>query len=477
MTGLPVRCAQIFNVRDFGAQGDGVRMDTRAIQSAIDVCHRAGGGVVLLPRGIYLTGPLCLRSNINLHLVREATLLGSARVEDYSEWPAESFQAGKAPYNARYLLGAENAENLSITGEGVIDGQGAVHYDRSVEERVWWPVIDKKTRPGRMILLILCKNVTIEGITCVDSPAWTFWVSGCEKVKFHGVTIRTDWRQINTDGIDIDCCRDVTIRHCHISTGDDALVLRSVDRLFPDKKICEQVTVEHCTLESNCNAVRLSYLRDGVMRNITMENITILRSRRGITCQIPAPHEVPERRDPAPGSEGPTVENVRFSNVRIEAKRPIWFWVSEMAVAKSIGNIRFENLDVVGPCASHMEGNAATPICNVIFDNVRMRLTGEGSSHEKEGRALALILRHCENVVLRNFRVEGSNPSVPEEAPLFLLESVPGCRISGLTNLTGRDVTPMWAGEDRFLTSLPRARNGGSETGVAMAGGEVRSQT
>lgn len=431
----------IYNVRDFGALGDGSTMDTAALQRAIDICHADGGGRVLFPPGRYLTASLQLHSNLNLHLEREAVILGSPCPDDYPEWQGTAFRAENSPYNARYLIGAEGAENISITGKGTINGQGFAHYDSSEPERTWWPILDKKNRPGRMLLFALCKNITIEGITCIDSPAWTFWMLACEQVRFHDVKIETDFRLLNTDGIDIDNCRDVTIAHCTIRTGDDSIVLRAIDRVLKEKHVCEQIRIENCTLSSNCNAIRLAYIRDGEIRNVTMENLTIIDSRRGIICQVPTLNETPEknsniRRPPHPG---PIVENIRFSNIRIEATRPIWFRISEDALARHVSNVRFENIEMIGSTPSLIQGNKNAKMRNFVFENIRLKVT-DGRQlltyPEETSEALALICTQCENISIRNFRIEGEHPEIPAETPLLHFDTVEGVSLVSIENQT-----------------------------------------
>lgn len=431
----------IYNVRDFGALGDGVTMDTAALQQTVDTCHENGGGRVLLPPGRYLTASLQLHSNLDLHLEKGAVLLGSTCPNDYPEWQGKAFNSENSPYNARYLIGAEGGENISITGQGTIDGQGFAHYDSSEPERSWWPIIDKKTRPGRMLLFALCKNITIEGVICINSPAWTFWMLACEQVRFHNVTIKTDFRLLNTDGIDIDNCRDVTISHCNISTGDDAIILRAIDHVLKERHACEQIRVENCTLSSNCNAIRLAYIRDGEIRNVTMENLTIINSRRGIICQVPTLDETPERNSniKRPPHPGPIVENIRFSNIRIEAVRPIWFRISNEALARHVSNVRFENIEMIGTTPSLIQGNKNAKMRNFVFENIRLKVTDGKqllTSPEQTSDALALICTHCENITIRNLRVEGEHPGIPSDTPLLHFDAVEGISLCSIENVT-----------------------------------------
>lgn len=421
--------------------------DTEAIQQAIDSCFEQGGGTVLVPEGIYLITPIRLRSNVRLHLEKGATLLGSPNHEDYPEWQSERFLAERSPYNAKYLIIAEAEENISITGEGVIDGQAGAHYGPANEGSSWWSVIDKTTRPGRMIWFALCRNIRIEGIFAKDAPAWTFWMLGCESVVFHKVTIRTPYQAINTDGIDIDCCRDVSITNCDIRTGDDAVVLRAKERIFleEDAPTCEMVHVENCLLASNCQAIRLSYIRDGIIRNVTMNNLTIYDTRRGIICQVPSPEETPENRTDIPRGEGPVVENISFTNIRIEALQPLWFYLSDTGWARRFSNIRFENLFVQGTTPSLFKGTAEVPMENFSLKNIHFRMVSEGvlmhvRPLELRDQALTLSCAHCANFSLQNIIVDGDNTTRESHLPVFYFESMIGLEKSEIQNRTNRSL-------------------------------------
>ena len=178
----------VYNIRDFGAIGDGKTKDTAAIQAAIDKCSQSGGGRVLIPPGTFLTAPLVLKSNVDLHVSEGAVLLGSADIEDYVNWKSEKLNTQFAPYNSKYLIVAEDESNISLTGRGTIAGQGLVYFDRSGDGRTW-PAIDRNERPGRMIMFALCRNVLVEGLTFIESPAWTFWAIGCDQIKFDKINI------------------------------------------------------------------------------------------------------------------------------------------------------------------------------------------------------------------------------------------------------------------------------------------------
>ncbi len=443
------------NVHSFGATGDGVTLDTEALQAAINACHAQGGGRVVLPAGRYLTAPLRLLSHVELHLLKDAILLGSLNPGDYANFEHPDFNPEGAAYNSRYLLLAYQAENVAITGEGSIDGQGFIHYDRTpaTPPRPFWPIIDRSTRPGRMIWFLFCQGVRVEGASFHGSPAWTFLFSGCERVAIEGITITAYPEAINTDGIDIDACRDVIIRHCTITTGDDCIVLRSIDRLLNQPRLCENVQVENCSLISYCNAIRLSYLYDGAIRNATFRNITIRHSYRGIICQLPAPEGTPEGNQSLPRPENLRVENITFENIDIEAWQPIWFLLSDRWSARRLANFRFENLVINGVIPSLFQGNAETPLQNVTLQNVAFHLRPDldVARHGQTppcGPAAALHAAHCENLSLVNISVEGHYPSAPE-APLLTFEAVRNLHLAPFLNATSHPDTGIDSSDPR----------------------------
>lgn len=443
---------KIYDIRELGAVGDGRADDTEAIQNAIDLCNSEGGGKVLCPAGIYSIRPLILRSDVNLYLEENALLRGSANPEHYSDWKSRNINPDHIPYNSRYLIIAESERDISITGRGVIDGQGPAHYDTFKKEGLFWPIKDKATRPGRMIWFIRCQNIHIEEVTFVESPAWTFWMMGCENVTFHKVTIKTPYEEMNADGIDIDNCRNVRISHCDIKTGDDCIVLRGINRALKTSKVCEQVTVENCILESNCNAIRISYVRDGTIRNARFSNISISNSRRGIICQIPTPKVLLADtetdfldRPKQIGISIPVVENIRFENISIKAQQPIWFYLEDAAIAHRVANIRFENLALEGSTASVFKGNKEMHLENISLHNIQLLIKNEqtfwSSSADLPETALGFEIAYCHNLQASNFIVEGQNEKKSSEAPVFYIQRSSEIYISQLINRTANPDT------------------------------------
>ena len=255
-----------FNIHDFGAAGDAVTPDTRAIQAAIDACHTAGGGLVVVPAGRkYLTGTVALKSGVGLHVEGDATILASDRREDY---PDESLPC---------LIAARGADRVSITGTGVIDGRAKAYVTEELPHiyrtALWRP---------RLIGLVGCTRVAVRDIAIRDAPFWSLHLIGCEDVLIHGITILNDLKMPNADGIDPDHCRRVRITDCYIEAGDDCIVLKNT-AAFAWCGPCEDIAVSGCTLVSTSAAIKIGTESVDDFRRITVEGCTIRQSHRGVS--------------------------------------------------------------------------------------------------------------------------------------------------------------------------------------------------
>jgi polygalacturonase len=259
----------VFNVRDYGAAGDGAAPDTRAIQAAIDACHAQGGGTIFFPAGEYVTGSIFLRSHVTLRLDAGATLLGSENPADYplvhSRWEGVE-QETHAP-----LIGGRALTHIAITGCGTIDGRGAGWWRRHRERTLEYP------RP-RLISFADCANVLIDGITATNAPSWTIHPVHCENVTIHHVTIINPPDSPNTDGINPDSCNHVRISNCYVDVGDDCIALKSgIEAEAPEKRApCQNVTITNCTLVHGHGGVVIgSEMSGGVVEDVRVTNVVM----------------------------------------------------------------------------------------------------------------------------------------------------------------------------------------------------------
>jgi polygalacturonase len=277
---LPTIPHATFNVTNYGAIGDGKTMNTSAIQKTIDTASAGGGGTVLIPAGKFLTGPFTLASSINLHLVKNATILIS---DDLANYPS-----AKGRYQDS--ITASGAHDLEISGEGTIDGQG----------NAWWTAFraDKSmTHRPYMIKLSNCTRVRVHGVTLGNSPMFHLVPQNCTDVTIQGITIQAPANAPNTDGIDPSGW-NFLITDCTIDTGDDNIAIKPANGRTPGNKNykvknctfrhghgcsvgsgtaggIEDLKVSACTFNQTDSGIRIKTLRGngGLLQNCTFENL------------------------------------------------------------------------------------------------------------------------------------------------------------------------------------------------------------
>lgn len=283
----------VFNIKDYGAVDGGTILCTDAISKAVEECEKNGGGKIYIPAGKYLTGPIFLKSNMNLYLESGAVLVFSDNPEDYpvvvSRWEGVKRDCYASCINAY------NAENISITGRGVIDGNGAN----------WWKIFrakeNKYPRP-KLIAPYECNNVLIEGVKLQNSPSWTINTILCENVTVDKITINNPSDSPNTDGIDPESCNNVHISNCHIDVGDDCIAVKAGTEDTEIKVPCTNITITNCTMVHGHGGVVLGSEMSGGIVNVTISNCVFEGTDRGIRLK--------SRR-----GRGGCVEDVRVSNI------------------------------------------------------------------------------------------------------------------------------------------------------------------
>ena len=332
----------MYNILSYGAVGDGIRLNTKEIQDAINNCSAAGGGTVLIPAGIFKTGTIWLKSNVELHLEIGATLLASDSLDDYA--PEDAYPQNWSPtqekWRGRHLIIAHEIENVAITGLGKIDGNCLAYVTQYMPENgpyyVWSNGLTKvkdlqQLRPGQMICFIECRHITVSGVTLQNAPCWSCFFHGCEFVSVYGLKINNPIDMLNSDGIDIDTSRMVTVSDCIISTGDDAIAIRCDEDKLKNKDIhCEYVTVSNCYFDSSACGVRVG-VGDGIIRHVRINNI--VAKRAGFLVTIQSSYQ---------GIGCAKIEDVNFSNMSAShADRALTLETGNGAFIK---NITFDNL-------------------------------------------------------------------------------------------------------------------------------------
>ncbi|MBN1894557.1 right-handed parallel beta-helix repeat-containing protein, partial [bacterium] len=389
--------AKVYNILDFGAQQAPANA-TGAIQKAVDCCFAAGGGTVLIPAGNYESGTIWLKSDIHFQLEAGAVLKGSPDMADY--------RFGETRYG---LLRAERARNLTISGPGILDGNGThfmvpdrphtgEDFDRSVT-RQGEDFMSAKfgfedgpiaydARPDMMLVILRCENVVIRNITFHDSPSWTMRIGDCDGVLVHGISILNNLLIPNSDGIHCTTSRNIRISDCDIRAGDDAVIVtgfgdengvrpRTFEQDFNYKNRgignktghAENVTVTNCCLQSRSAGIRVGYGNNPI-RNCVFQNIVIYGSNRGIGVF---------------SRDRGNIENILFSNITIETRLHSGHWwgkgeplhvsavpQNEKIPCGEIRNIRFVNILARSETGVVVWGHSEGAIRDILFENVRL---------------------------------------------------------------------------------------------------------
>jgi len=364
-----------FYITDYGALSGKDNLNTKAIQSAIDACAASGGGKVIISAGVYMTGTLILRSNVNLHIEESGVLLGSPDCADYPERDnVKHVDSAKLPrYRNSCLIFAEDCENISITGMGKIDCNGHNFVKLKDEYSGGWKYerIDAPT-PPRAVFFTGCKNVNIKDITMVNQPAgWSYWIHDCDFVTCDRLKINADVQYPNNDGIHINSSRNVTISNCSIVTGDDCIVVRANNASLPENKVCEKVVVTNCNLTSYACGIRIGWLNDGTIRNCTFSNIVMTDTNVGIGIRLPG-HAADEKW-PDEGREATLIENLSFDNIIMDEIycTPINCVIdsSPVVMCDAVRRIHFSNIHARGLEFPRLYGRADNHISDITFNN------------------------------------------------------------------------------------------------------------
>jgi polygalacturonase len=398
--------AQAFDIRDFGAVADGKTKATNAIRRAIARASAAGGGTVLVPAGNWLTGPIHLQSNINLHVATGAVLAFSQDFVDYLP-PVLTRWEGLEVYNYSPLVYARDCENVAVTGGGKLDGQGAA----------WWPW--KKTqkdaanelyemasngvstesrvlaREGGLrpsfVQTVGCKNVLVEGVTLTNGPFWTIHPVYSENVIVRRVRVETSGP--NNDGCDPDSSRNVLIEDSFFSTGDDCVVIKS--GLNEDGwrvgKPSENIVVRRLHGERGHGGVVIGSEMSGGVRNVWVTDSEFVGTDRGL--------RIKSMRGRGGVIENIFYDNVRHRDIRLMVVEVTSFYASstlepKTATPPTIRDVHVSNVTARGAKqAIDIVGLPELPVRDISFENVDI-VASEG-----------LRCVDCQNVSFKNTKL------------------------------------------------------------------------
>ncbi|MES2893349.1 MAG: glycoside hydrolase family 28 protein [Bacteroidota bacterium] len=324
---LPLFKKDTFNIKTFGAKADGNTINTNSINKAIEACSKKGGGVVLIPEGLWLSGPVVLKSNVNLHLKSAAILQFTS---DFNHYPlvVGTYEGRRSARNQAPLSG-EKLVNIAVTGKGIVDGNGdawrMVGKDRLTENqwkkkvasgglvsedgKTWYPSLkSKKAREEKLtgvfeagmrledfdaikdflrpnlVVLSNCKKVLLEGVTFQNSPAWNLHPVECEDLTIRNVLVKNPEYAQNGDGVDVESCKNVLIEGSIFDVGDDGICIKSGKDEEGRKrgKPTENVVVRNCTVYKGHGGFVIGSEMSGGAKNIFVYNCSFIGTDKGL---------------------------------------------------------------------------------------------------------------------------------------------------------------------------------------------------
>ena len=424
------------NILDYGAVSSNEILSTVAIQRAIDACAESGGRV-MIPAGTFYTGTVYLKSNVELHLCHGAKLLGSKDLDDYNEEDAyeQNWRSNNEGWNGKHLIIAHECENVAITGSGIIDGNAFAFFEEldpnTTHGYVWQKGVagqrDKeRLRPGQLVCFIECKHITVRDVTMQNATCWTCYFYGCDFVTVSGVKIYNTYYHLNTDGIDVDTSRYVTISDCVILTGDDCITFRGSGKRLKNKdRICENVSVTNCILQASACAFRIG-VGTFPIKNVFVSDIVIKYAgecfcfnpeyggQQGFGTEIDNVHfsgvsvEETGLLMSLRGLNGTPVKNISVTNVTaLKAQRAAMLFSK---VDGAVSNVTLRNV-------------SATSTCDTIEQGLR--------AHVKRETGFASFV-NIDNLTVENLTLEDGKDLEFNHEMLFHIKKCKEAKISGL---------------------------------------------
>ena len=386
---------------------------TDAFKQAVERLNAQGGGTIYVPAGSYHTRSIQLKSNMVLHLEAGALLDFTDDIENYEVISMEFEGIAGSMYKP--LIFASGEENVSVTGQGKMNGNG----------QRWWK--ESKGLPHRRPYFVCfdhCKHVRLEGITLENSPVWTVHPIYSEDVVIHGVKIKNPADSPNTDGIDPDSSRNVRISDCIIDVGDDCIAIKSGTEDTPDKQPCENITITNCNMLHGHGGVVIGSEMSGCVRNVTISNCVFQETDRGIRLKT--------RRQRGGAMENMVFDNIVMDKVMCPFVFNMYYYCGARGKEKHVWDKAPYPLDETTPAmknviisnimvteataaAGFMYGLAEQPVENIMMSNCSIRMAAEGEAHKpammdgiEPMQGHGFFLRNAKGISFSNVRIMGA---------------------------------------------------------------------
>lgn len=454
-----IAMAQVYNIQNFGAKGDGQTINTKAIQKAIDKCSETGGQVVI-PKGVFMSGTLYLKNNVEIHVDAGATLKGSPSFRDYPDNRPHYINAftysrsGISGTNKAFIF-AERVKNISLTGKGTINGSGdSPEFNLGNDDRP-----ESKRRPC-MLLILDCKNIKVTDLTLTNSAYWMQNYMGCDGLKLQRLTIYNQ-TNYNQDAMDLDA-KNVLVEDCNIDVDDDGICFKSHDRY----RIPENMIVRNCSIASNCNAIKFGTMSIGGLKNVTITNCIIhkastdrIRHWQKTLQFIGQPISVISG-VALECVDGGVVDNIHISDIKMsDVQTPIFIVLGNRSRKQAgdsshpksqLKNIFIKNI-VAETCSKMPSSITAYPgtyVQNIHLDNISITTMGGGTLTEAgillkenttgypENRMYGQVypssgffIRHVDDLTANNITL---NLNQPDARPALILDDVMNSDLTGL---------------------------------------------
>jgi exo-poly-alpha-galacturonosidase len=353
-------------VTDHGAAGDGQTLNTKAIQAAIDKCASEGGGIIVVPKGTFLTGSLFFKQGVDLLLEEQGVLKGTVDPNDYPQ--VDTRWEGEEKIWTAALINFFNMTDVDITGPGRIDGSGEQWMQR-------YPRGSRKLRIGRPRLIAIqsCKNVKVNNLSLKNQACWGLFILYSDNVVVENLTVRAEHNIISSDGIDVDSSRNVRIIGCDIDVNDDCIAIKS-GKDEDGRRVnrpAEDILVENCRFRYGHGGVSMGSEMSGGIRNVEIRN-----------CIMDSDNWAPIRFKSQP-SRGGVVENITYRDIVLRDTRKAFEFNMEWRMRPPIKppsdplpvvrNVKIINVSGTVGSVGDMHGLKDSPIRNVTFENCKIK--------------------------------------------------------------------------------------------------------